>query len=210
VPDAVTSRLGGDRANRSAGEIFMTTKPDVVHLKWAIDQRAKIQHTLLALYEYVRQSDRDQIDCAAERLLDPLIAAAFSLWRAVFLAENVREANSIHEAQDNFLATVLATNAINFPDDRRNSAWTVSYYLENAKHRIMTAHKFAETCSNEESLKVNEEALKNVYHLVRHKGVNGVQFTRWEWEGIHAALRILFKVLNPASQLPIEIPELPV
>jgi hypothetical protein len=31
-------------------------KPDVDHLRWAVDQRAQIQRTLLALYEYVRRT----------------------------------------------------------------------------------------------------------------------------------------------------------
>ncbi len=31
-------------------------KPDVDHLRWAVDQRAEIQRTLLALYEFVRRT----------------------------------------------------------------------------------------------------------------------------------------------------------
>jgi len=36
-------------------------KPDLEHLSWAIDQRAEIQHTLLALYEFVRRYSSEAI-----------------------------------------------------------------------------------------------------------------------------------------------------
>jgi hypothetical protein len=120
------------------------SKPDLEHLEWAIDQRAKIQHTLLALYKFVRDNSPDQLGLVTMSLLDDLIAAAFSLWRAVFLSESNREWTSIHKSQENFLASVITNNAITYSDDKRNRDWTISYYLENAKHRIKSAHLKAE------------------------------------------------------------------
>lgn len=179
-------------------EIPMTeVEPDIEHLRWAIDCRADIQHTLLALYTFVRRPSLDQRDWVRPHLLDDLIAAAFSLWRAAFLAEHVRTADSIREAQQRFLATVIATNAINFPDDRRNSAWSVSFYLENAKHRLMKAHQIAQHY-------MDHESLKKVLPLVRLQGTNDVKLTRYEWECIHRALRIILKVLDPDCNLPIK------
>ena len=177
----------------------MADKPEIAHLEWAIDQRAKIQYTLLALYQYIRKNAPEQRDWVKPSLLDDLIAAAFSLWRAVFLAENVRTRVSIHEAQENFLATVVATNAINFPDDRRTSAWTVSFYLENAKHRLVAALQVAEH-------HLQHQLLESVMPRLRLKGTYDIRLTRFEWESVHTALRIILKVLDPDSKLPIEPP----
>jgi hypothetical protein len=61
-------------------------KPNEEHLAWAIEQRAEVQHTLLAVYGFVRHSCPPTLDQDTRYLLDLLIGAAFSLWRAVFLA----------------------------------------------------------------------------------------------------------------------------
>ena len=174
-------------------------KPDLEHLAWAIDQRAKIQHTLLALYEYVRNNEPEHRDWVKPYMLDHLIAAAFSLWRAVFLTEKVREPGSIHKAQEEFLAKVIATNAIGFGDDLKSSAWTVSYYLEDAKHRITAAHFLADH-------NLKDRSLDQVLPLVRLKGTYDVRMTQYEWESLHMALRIILKVLYPEMKLPIEPP----
>jgi hypothetical protein len=48
-------------------------KPDEEHLAWAIDQRADVQHTLLALYGFVRHR---QPACLDEELI-----AGYWLWK---------------------------------------------------------------------------------------------------------------------------------
>ena len=82
---------------------------DAEHLRWAIDQRAKIQHTLLTIYEYVRDLAPDDAWSDKEEAIDDLIAVAFSLWRAVFLTERPRTDNSRRKCQRQFLATHIAT-----------------------------------------------------------------------------------------------------
>jgi hypothetical protein len=135
-------------------------------------------------------------------LLDDLIAAAFSLWRAVFLAESNREWTSIHKGQEDFLSSVITNNAINYTDDKRNRAWTVSYYLENAKYRLKSAHHNA-------SHHMNHETLSNVLPLLAVKGTEKASLTRYEWESVHMALRIMLKILDPHLTLPIESPTVP-
>jgi hypothetical protein len=164
-------------------------KPDLDHLKWAIERRADIQRTLHALYSYVRTNQPQQLFTTV--LLDHCIAAAFSLWRAVFLADKVRTISSTHEAQEQFLETVVTTNAINFPDDRKNSAWTVSFYLENAKHRLSRGAIIASR-----NLGLQDE--DGVISLLRSSGTD-VAMTRYEWECAHLALRTLFNVITPAA-----------
>src|ERR1700690_2914443 len=94
-----------------------TPSLDVEHLEWAIEQRGKIQLTILALYKFARGQPAEGPDFPKTYLLDHLSAAAFSLWRAAFLADGSRDPFSIHEGQTNFLATIINTNAINFSDD---------------------------------------------------------------------------------------------
>src|SRR6516164_133481 len=120
-------------------------KSDVEHLRWAVDQRAEIQRTLLALYEYVRKttSAAGYADPKAY-LLDNLIGAAFSLWRAAFLAETFRTDESVFRSQELFLAKVISDNSIQFSDDKVNRAWTVGYYLDSAKLRIERASTYAD------------------------------------------------------------------
>jgi len=76
---------------------------DEEHLAWAIEQRAAVQHTLLALHEFVRHSSAHTLDGDTRFLLDLLIGAAFSLWRAVFLADTFRDVVKIQQSQEAFL-----------------------------------------------------------------------------------------------------------
>jgi hypothetical protein len=151
------------------------SKPDLEHLEWAIDQRANIQHTLLALYKFVRENSPDQLDLERRLLL--------------------------HKGQEDFLASVITNNAINYSDDKRNRAWTVSYYLENAKHRIRSAHHNA-------NHHMPHETLSEVLPRLNLKGTYKVSHTRFEWESVHMALRIILNILNPHLTLPIDSPVL--
>jgi hypothetical protein len=104
---------------------------DLDHLEWLIGRRSDVQHTLLALYKFISSRNDDIFDHA-----DDLIASAFSLWRAVFLAEVERDWTSVNKGQRDFLAKVIADNAISYADDKSTRAWSVAYYLDNAKFRL--------------------------------------------------------------------------
>jgi hypothetical protein len=195
------------------------------------DQRAEVQHTLLALYEFVRHHPPPQKDAAAraailaalERqqlkkgdkaliedeldldhryLLDHLIGAAFSLWRAVFLADTFRDDIQIHQSQEAFLLKVITDNAILFADDKANRHWTVEYYLENAKFRLARAITYADTYK---STRLTEPLMP----YLRLRGTHGAELTRYEWESAHYALRELFKVIAPDDALEAKKPTLP-
>src|SRR5262245_51262609 len=103
-------------------------KPDLGHLAWALDQRVEIQRTLLDLYDFVRANTSEKLrstpsgeyDFVKPILLDHLIAAGFSLWRAIFLSESDRDFVAIHKSQEKFLESVLTNNAITYTDDKNN------------------------------------------------------------------------------------------
>lgn len=179
-------------------------KPDIKHLAWAIDQRAQIQRTLLAFYGMIRERPQNQYPSWwEEHLNDHFLAAGFCLWRAVFLADKPRDLESVVAAQERFLTQVLSTNAITFPDDRTNSAWTVTFYLENAKLRIGAAQQFM----HDQLTKEQRSAMKleMVIRYVRLKGREPVDM-RYEWQAAHTALRLLLNGPFTGLELPIEHP----
>jgi hypothetical protein len=168
-------------------------KPDIEHLRWAIDQRAEIQRTMLALYEYVR-ANRTSLGYAnpKEYILDHLVGAAFSLWRAVFLAETFRSDETIRESQEGFLAKVISDNSITFGDDKINRAWTVGYYLDDAKLRVERASAYADH-------HLKSDSRRFVTRHLRLRGTLGVPLTEWEWESAHFALRHMLGILDPET-----------
>lgn len=176
--------------------------PDMEHLRWAIDHRAKIQHTLLGLYDYARTVSPAVGEAWQIPLLDDLISAAFSLWRAAFLAGELRTYENVRDAQLSFLATVIATNSITFPDDRRNSTWTVSFYLENARHRALSAHK-----------RFNEQYKVSVFDdllpSLKPRGMYDIGMTQYEWEAAHMLLRSILAMVHPQAKLDVEAPVMP-
>ena len=79
-------------------------KPDVNHLRWAVDQRAEVQRTLLALYEYVRRKKTPGGSHAEPQvyILDQLIGSAFSLWRAAFSQKHTAPTRASTKARKPF------------------------------------------------------------------------------------------------------------
>jgi hypothetical protein len=173
---------------------------DPVHTRWAIDQRAKIQHTLLALYEYLAHHDPNEAPPLQTSFVDDLIAAAFSLWRAAFLSDNQRVFETVQAAQQAFLEKVITTNAITFNDDQANAAWSFGFYMLNAMYRLKSAFELVEDALPNE----DQTTLRQLLTIHIH-GKSAE--SRYQWKQLHAALRMLFHFLNHASQLPVELPE---
>ena len=132
-------------------------------------------------------------------MLDALIAAAFSLWRAVFLADHPSGDISRRRAQEEFLATVISTNAITFADDRRNNAWSVLYYMSTALARLWSTAGLLDNMKG-------SGTTKDITSMIAYSIEHDAYATRQEWEGLHAALRGLFNLLEPESALLIERP----
>lgn len=175
------------------------TAVDPKLLEWSIDNRAGVQHTLLALYEFTLKHSR-KLKEPDEVILDHLIGSTFSLWRAIFLTENERTPPSLRNAQRQFLNKVLSTNTVLFSDDRDSSPWSVTYYLENAGLRILDIHGLV--------TKHYPKALHPKF--MRH--THGIpdpttEALRHECELIHYAIRVYFMAINPKSKLKIVRPQ---
>jgi len=177
-------------------------EPNLKHMAWAIDQRAAIQRTLLALYEFVHTHQSADLRFFDKILLDHLIGAAFSLWRAAFLAETLRKDEDIRDSQEKFLEKVITDNAITFNDDKLNRHWTVEYYLENAKLRLGRA---IELSDHYKSTHLHGALLP----FLRLRGTEGVELTQWEWESAHYVLRAIFNVISPDKLIEAKVPSLP-
>jgi hypothetical protein len=178
------------------------TKPDPRHLAWAIEQRAEIQRTLLALYEFIRNHPPDKIDMWDKYLLDACVGAAFSLWRAAFLAETLREEAGVHASQEAFLERLISDNTIGFADDKSNRDWTVGYYLENAKYRLANAINLSD---HYKKTSLN----KDLMPFLRLRGSIDVDLTEYEWESLHFVTRAIFKEIAPDLKLTPVKPNLP-
>ncbi|MDI1265557.1 MAG: hypothetical protein PS018_20110 [bacterium] len=176
-------------------------KEEIKHLRWAINERAKIQHTLLALYELFRQRPPKQYPSWWEEILiDHFLGAGFALWRAVFLADKRRDLESTITAQEAFLKQLLSTNSITFNDDRNNRPWTVTFYLADAKLRIGAAYQFLLNDLKPEQQQAM--GLDEVIRYVRLRGREPVDI-RYEWQAAHCALRILLN--SPYTDLKLKI-----
>lgn len=180
----------------------MPTTPDLEHLDWAIEQRAEIQRTLLALYKCIETHHVSTSDVHHQHMLNHLVGAAFSLWRAVFLADTFRNYGNIQADQKRFLEKVITDNAITFSDDKTNNNWTVGYYLENAKLRLAQAVTYSDTHFG---TKLTSVLLP---HL-RLSGIMGKDMTRFEWESAHYVLRSLLINICKGTTIQANSPKSP-
>jgi hypothetical protein len=152
-------------------------------LAWAIHRRSEIQNTLLGLHTYSK-TWKEPEDGKATLIPDHLIAAAFALWRAVFLTHKERTRSAMQEARTKFLRNLVETNAIAFSDDRANSPWSVTFYLETAAHRIMAARDLLNEYAGSEVFK----GFKNVQSYHGNPSIEHIQF---EWDQTHFHLHRL-------------------
>lgn len=114
------------------------TKDKITHMEWQVKWRSENQDCSLKLFKLLEQyPTRWRQDGYYDAALC-MSGAAFSLWRAVFLAdkkEQTREAVLKHSMD--FLEAVILDNAISYPQDKKNNEWTFNYYFWNARDRLI-------------------------------------------------------------------------
>jgi hypothetical protein len=165
---------------------------DEAHLVWIVEARSSIQHLLLSQFLYAR--NRERIDSTDQAIFDHLVGAAFSLWRAVFLSDTPRSLDVQAAALERFLESVVRDNAITYQDDKINNAWTVGYYLTNARLRLIAAAKLK-----------REWKLEVIPGLIRVlEGGTGEDKneTQVEWLWTYVTLGNIFKEINPTYSRP--------
>ena len=107
------------------------------HLTWLIDKRSDNQKASLDLYKIItKHRDKIRGDDDLETITETLVAYAFSLWRAVFLADVAEISDNVIEDATDFLTKLLAHNAIGYQQDRGARHWAFVYYVNNADFRM--------------------------------------------------------------------------
>ncbi len=107
------------------------------HISWLVKSRSRNQDVSLQLFLVLKDNgdalakDWDLLDSA-----QGLIAACFSLWRAVFLSDiNESVQATVADAQT-FLGNLILHNMVAYPQDRNARDWTFMYYVNNARYRL--------------------------------------------------------------------------
>jgi len=109
-------------------------------LAWLVQQRSKNQDLLLELCTFGREkAERLAEDESDRKVFHLLVGAAFSLWRAVFLAEHHTDVGVLLNQSQTFLETLVTDNAIGYYQDKKMQAWTAGYYLNNSYFRLQEA-----------------------------------------------------------------------
>ena len=124
----------------------------VRHYAWLIRGRFEIQKVHNELYRFLLESKAKNffphdecLNATPWRLFSLLLGASFALWRAVPLIDHVAPGETtIVDALDDakkFLENLLEDNAINYAQDKRAAHWTVRYYLNSARLRLLEASR---------------------------------------------------------------------
>lgn len=103
------------------------------HLEWAIHSRAKNQRCSLRLLALLKKYEDTWKTKKFSRAAQDLIAVAFSLWRAAFLADKTSKRADVFNHGRDFLEKVIEDNAISYPQDKNSREWTFNYYTRNAR-----------------------------------------------------------------------------
>ena len=175
----------------------MSDNPD---LTWLVDRRSKIQSFLLQLYEFDEKHSANLAEpqSAAFQLL---VGAAFSLWRAAFLADGDRSPARIREHAKEFLLLLVRDNSINYTQDRQTRAWTAGYYLNNTYFRLQLAYQRLSRLAEEGAAfgTAPMEAV-NAFLLEQAEAENPSVELRDQWDTAYEAAFDIFKALLRLAQ----------
>ena len=151
---------------------------------------------MFALYKFMCEGPAILEEKQSQQAFDPIVGAAFSLWRAVFLTQKDRDWSSVSLSLEKFLYKVITDNSISYQDDKTNSAWTAGYYLDNADLRLYRAW--------EKLLKsptLSEKALKAPMTFSETWEAS-LAMTALQWETTYKTTCVLFSLLNPDISVP--------
>lgn len=153
------------------------------YLQWLVPRRSNIQKLLLELHLFL-QDHRDALDANSDlrSIFGLLIGCAFSLWRAVFLADRARDWKSILDHAGGFLDTLLRDNTILFRDDK--NPWSVGYYLNNGRYRL---YRILE--------KMPDEQLRSLIDEIKSAGIDEVSAQN-AWQLSYDAARLAFDLIK--------------
>lgn len=121
---------------------MISNQEKLKHLDWAIESRyanQKCSQRLLSLF--VKHEEKWKTKKFSKAAQD-LTGAAFSLWRAAFLAEKTGSRAQVFLHGREFLQRVIDENAISFANDKNSREWTFNYYTRNARSALQILHDY--------------------------------------------------------------------
>ena len=154
--------------------------------EWLVPSRSKIQDELLELRRAFQRRG-DLVDSPEARVLALLVGVGFSLWRAVFIAEEGLDPDLNLVRARSFLDKVIFDNAIAFKDDK--NSWSFGYYLNNSRYRLIRAYTLIEKDKRHADLGTQ---IAKVRPHIREMALNGVEV----WENCLAAMSGLRKAVS--------------
>jgi hypothetical protein len=127
--------------------------------EWLVPARNNIQRQLLRLQGLVGPPTKvgEELPKASLRdsmpfLLDLMVGVSFSLWRAVFQAGQAADRHNHAERSRIFVNEIIRNNAAVYSTEL--NSWSLSYYLGNARFRLLELHKFL--ARNEETAELDK------------------------------------------------------
>ena len=114
------------------------------HLEWAIKSRAKNQRACLDLLRLFEEYEDIWKTKDYSKAAQDLIAIAFSLWRAAFLAEKSGKRSEVFAHGRDFLAKLIEDNAISYVQGKNALEWTFNYYTKNARSSLTLLYSYWE------------------------------------------------------------------
>jgi hypothetical protein len=107
------------------------------HLRRLVQQRSANQELSLELFLMLKShAEVLSKDSASRNIAQALVAASFSLWRAVFLSDKVTGSTNVLAAAESFLGGLVLHNTVAYQQDRNARNWTFNYYVNNARYRL--------------------------------------------------------------------------
>ena len=166
-------------------------KSEIEDMEWVVKHRSKVQELLFEIYKRSIRSGNGKKEAA---ILQLLVGIAYSLWRAVFLADTLREPKDVSKNAKAFLRLLIKDNAIAYSQESNNRQWTVGYYLNNAYFRLQIAHA---------KLK-QKTALGNAVNEFIHKQESHnepAHALQQQWETAYEASIEIFNVLTTKKRI---------
>jgi hypothetical protein len=158
---------------------------------WLLSRRSDIQRLMADLYFFSKgKPDLDRPETNA-LIYGHLVAIAFSLWRAAFLAANSRDWEKTFKNIEPFLNKLIKDNSFLFPDEKTSGSWMVTYYLQNARLRLLHAFKH---------LKDTDEIYIEYQTLTDNLADEFGGDAKDEWDKLMNVTKLLFSHLAQAYQ----------
>jgi hypothetical protein len=111
-------------------------------LTWAANSRYRNQMCSVRLLELFVRYEAAWKTRRLSRAAQDLLAVAFSLWRAAFLANKTGRRAEVFMHGRTFLQQIIEDNAISYLQDKNSREWTFNYYTRNARSSLQILHEY--------------------------------------------------------------------